>query len=56
MRVRQDGHHVPDDAIRRRFDAGLRNLENIYRHRVNFWQYYDNSSTLPYLLDEGVNP
>ncbi len=56
MRVRQGGHHVPDDVIRRRFDAGLRNFENIYRHRVNFWQYYDNSGTLPYLLDEGVNP
>ena len=56
MRVRQGGHHVPADVIRRRFDAGLRNFENIYRHRVNFWQYYDNSGNLPYLLDEGVNP
>ena len=56
MRVRQGGHHVPADVIRRRFDAGLRNFENIYRHRVNFWQYYDNSGSLSYLLDEGVNP
>ena len=55
MRVRQGGHHVPADVIRRRFEAGLRNFENIYRHRVNFWQCYDNSGDVPYLLDEGAN-
>jgi predicted ABC-type ATPase len=28
-RVRQGGHDVPDDVIRRRFVAGLRNLEQV---------------------------
>jgi predicted ABC-type ATPase len=53
MRVRQGGHDVPVATIRRRFDAGLRNFEQIYRRRVDFWQWFDNSGLSPVLLDEG---
>jgi predicted ABC-type ATPase len=53
MRVRQGGHDVPVATIRRRFDAGLRNFEQIYRGRVDFWQWFDNSGLSPVLLDEG---
>ena len=34
-RVRQGGHNVPGDVIRRRFAAGLRNFEQVYRDAVD---------------------
>ncbi len=54
-RVRQGGHDVRDDIIRRRFATGMRNFLDVYRHRVDFWQLYDNSGPVPQLLDEGRN-
>lgn len=53
MRVRQGGHDVPPDVIRRRFASGLRNFMETYRHRVDFWQLFDNSGPSPVLLEEG---
>ncbi len=51
MRVRQGGHDIPDDVIRRRFDAGLRNLDAIYKEEVDAWALYDNAGDEPALLD-----
>ncbi len=31
LRVKQGGHHVPDDDVRRRYGRGLRNFEAYYR-------------------------
>lgn len=53
MRVRQGGHHVRPEIIRRRFASGMRNFLEIYRHRVDYWQWFDNSGLAPQLLDEG---
>ena len=55
LRVRQGGHHVPPDVVRRRFAAGLENFQNTYRHIVNYWQWFDNSGRVPKLIDKGVN-
>jgi predicted ABC-type ATPase len=49
FRVFQGGHGVPDEAVRRRFAAGLRNFEIIYRRLVNAWAIYDNSGESPLL-------
>ncbi len=46
-RVSQGGHDVPEAVIRRRFNAGLRNFQNIYRHCVDDWFGYNNSGTIP---------
>ena len=54
-RVRQGGHPVPEDVIRRRFDAGLRNLRDHYAARVDEWRLYDNSGPVPVLLERGEN-
>lgn len=56
MRVRQGGHDVPPEIIRRRFAAGRRNFHDVYRHRVDYWQWFDNSGDTPILNDEGGNP
>ncbi len=42
-RVMEGGHHVPEDVIRRRYEAGLRNFFRIYRPMAAAWQFYDNS-------------
>lgn len=55
MRVRQGGHDVPSDVIRRRFAAGMRNFIELYRQKVDVWQWYDNSGARPRLLEEGTN-
>ncbi|MBI4580410.1 MAG: zeta toxin family protein [Planctomycetes bacterium] len=55
-RVAQGGHSVPAEAVRRRFEAGLRNFEQVYRGLVESWAVYDNSGPVPRLLDEGDNP
>ena len=44
-RVRQGGHSVPIDTIRRRYSAGLRNLFRLYLPVVDSWMLFDNSST-----------
>lgn len=56
QRVREGGHNVPEATIRRRFSAGLKNLEAVYKPIVNEWALYDNSSGVPQLIEEGVNP
>lgn len=47
------GHNVPEDVIRRRFDAGLRNFSQVYKPLVDEWVLYDNSGDEPVRLDEG---
>ena len=55
-RVAQGGHSVPEAVIRRRFRAGWRNFEGVYRQLVDDWVAYDNSGIALVLLDWGVNP
>lgn len=54
-RVKQGGHDVPTEVIRRRFDAGMRNFQQSYRHRAHDWMLFDNSGRAPRLLEEGHN-
>lgn len=56
MRVRQGGHNIPPEVIRRRFASGVKNFRDIYQARVDFWQWYDNSGPSPQLQKEGGNP
>lgn len=50
-RVRQGGHSVPPDVIRRRFRAGRKNFEGVYQALVDEWAEYDNSGNEPRLID-----
>ena len=54
-RAAQGGYNVPEDVIRRRFDAGLRNLEGLYRRLVNTWVVYENSGPTPIPIAAGDN-
>jgi len=55
MQVAQGGHDVPRGTIRRRFAGGLRNFLDVYRQRVDYWQWFDNGGDMPLLLEEGGN-
>jgi len=49
-RVKQGGHDIPTDVIRRRFSAGLRNFHAVYKPAVNAWALFDNAGEMPVLL------
>jgi predicted ABC-type ATPase len=55
-RVKQGGHNVAEDVIRRRFAAGMQHFLETYRQRVDYWMQFDNSGLEPVLVDEGKNP
>lgn len=56
-RVKAGGHNVPEDAIRRRYHAGLKNFFELYQKITDKWFFYDNSATEPRLIayGEGVS-
>ena len=53
QRVKEGGHSVPEDVIRRRFAAGWDNFEGIYKELVDEWAIYDNAGEQPILINEG---
>ena len=55
-RKAQSGHGVPEEVVRHRFEAGLRNFHTIYSQLVNSWALYDNSSGVLRLIASGDNP
>lgn len=53
-RVRDGGHDVPEEVIRRRFASGIRNFFACYQGAVDGWQVYDNSNlAAPQLVASG---
>lgn len=42
-RARLGGHDVPEDTVRRRYAAGLRNFFNLYQPLAASWRVYNNS-------------
>jgi len=53
-RVRMGGHNVPEDVVRRRYGAGLRNFFELYQPLADAWRVYDNSQiTGPRLIAAG---
>lgn len=49
-RVKQGGHNVPPEDIRRRHGAGVRNLFGLYRPMLDGWWLYDTSRLPPKLI------
>ena len=42
-RVKEGGHNIPEDVIRRRYDNGLKNFFSIFEPIVDEWIFIDNS-------------
>ena len=53
QRVKEGGHNVSDEVVKRRFYAGFNNLEGVYKHLVDIWALYDNSGERPVLISTG---
>ena len=54
-RVREGGHNVEEEVVRRRFNAGWRNFQQIYQDIVNEWKLYDATEEFPKLIAGGRN-
>ena len=50
-RVRQGGHDIPVPVIRRRFETGWQNFQDVYKPLVDEWVLFDNAGDTPVLLD-----
>lgn len=54
-RVRNGGHNIPEEVIRRRYKSGLANFFNIYQPIADRWRLYDNSDlSNPAIIARGV--
>lgn len=51
-RVKQGGHDVPAEDVRRRFERGWPNFVEHYRSLAHMWAVYDNSGPTPVLLEK----
>jgi predicted ABC-type ATPase len=49
QRVKQGGHHVPDEDVKRRLDRSLKNFFNLYMPLANAWDIF-NSAGKPVLV------
>lgn len=52
-RVRAGGHNIPEETIRRRYDAGRKNFCEFYRPNADFWTVIDNSQTVFRVVAKG---
>ncbi|MBO9660945.1 MAG: zeta toxin family protein, partial [Chitinophagaceae bacterium] len=52
-RVSTGGHHIPDDVVVRRYQAGLKNFTTLYQPLMDYWIFLDNSSRQFQLIAEG---
>lgn len=51
-RVRQGGHAIPEQTVRRRFELGREHFETVFKPLVDAWAHYDNSGPRPILIEE----
>jgi predicted ABC-type ATPase len=56
QRVRQGGHPVPEEDVRRRFNRGWDHFETLYKPLVDRWVLYDNAGDAPVLIASGGTP
>lgn len=43
IRVKEGGHNIPEEVIRRRYENGLKNFYEIFEPIVDEWMFIDNS-------------
>jgi predicted ABC-type ATPase len=46
-RVRLGGHHIPEETIRRRYAAGMRNFRDLFQNLADVWGVYDARRPIP---------
>lgn len=53
-RVSMGGHHVPEEVVRRRYSAGIRNFFHLYQPLATTWAFYNTSGPRPVRVAEGL--
>ncbi len=53
IRVKEGGHSIPEEIIRRRYKNGLSNFFNIFKSIVDEWMFIDNSGEPYEIIAEG---
>ncbi len=53
-RVKEGGHHIPEEVIRRRYKSGLKNFFNLFLAKVDNWLYINNSGDNYEIIAEGA--
>lgn len=53
-RVKEGGHHIPEDVIRRRYKGGLKNFFNLFLAKVDNWLFVNNSGDKYEIIAEGT--
>ena len=53
-RVKEGGHHIPEEVIRRRYKSGLRNFFNLFLPKVDNWLFVNNSGDTYEIIAEGA--
>ncbi len=52
-RVKEGGHNIPEDVIRRRYKSGLKNFFNLFLPRVDNWLFVNNPGDSYEIIAEG---
>ena len=53
-RVSMGGHHVPEDIVRRRYYAGIRNFFRLYQPFATMWALFNTSGPKPLRVADGL--
>jgi predicted ABC-type ATPase len=53
QRIKERGHDVPEEVVRKRYHSGLSSFEALYKAIVDKWVLVDNAGERPILIDEG---
>ena len=55
VRVKEGGHDIPKEVIRRRYRRGLLNFFQLYRDEVDNWMFIDNSEGMYLEIAQSLN-
>ena len=53
-RVRNGGHNIPTEVVRRRYSAGIRNFFSLYQSVTTSWVLYNSSGPQPTMIAESL--
>ncbi len=52
-RVKEGGHNIPEEVIRRRYNTGMANLFNLFIPICDYWMLFNNSNDISQIIAEG---
>ncbi|NEN25477.1 AAA family ATPase [Cryomorpha ignava] len=53
-RVKEGGHNIPEDVIRRRYKSGLKNFFTMFLPKIDNWLFVNNSGDSYEIIAEGA--